>query len=76
LDDSKSVNGSYLHFIIAAQQEVKLQKLVVLTRKKDDSCLRPNADEFIVDHSQVLSKLGFAAAERTQAPQLLEKASA
>jgi pyruvate/2-oxoglutarate/acetoin dehydrogenase E1 component len=59
LDDSKSVNGSYLHLLVAAQQEIKLQRLCVLTRKRDDAGLRPNADQFVVDHKAVLAQLGF-----------------
>jgi pyruvate dehydrogenase E1 component beta subunit len=58
MDDSKSVNGSYLHFIVAAQQELKLQRTLILTRKRDDAGLRPNADEFVVDSQQVLAQLG------------------
>jgi len=59
LDDSKSINGSYLHFLIAVQQEIKLQRLVVLTRKKDDAFLMPNPDQFVVDHEAVVARLGF-----------------
>jgi pyruvate/2-oxoglutarate/acetoin dehydrogenase E1 component len=58
VDDSKSINGSYQHLVIAAQQEVRPQRLLLLTRKKDDSSLSPNADQFVIDHEQVYSGLG------------------
>ena len=71
LDDSKSVNGSYLHLLVAAQQEIKLQRLVVLTRKRDDAGLRPNADQFVVDHKEVLAQLGFdAIADKATPPEV------
>ena len=60
LDDSKSVNTSCQHLVIAAQQQSKLEKLLFLTRPKTDEMLSPNADEFILDHVSVMNQLGFA----------------
>lgn len=60
LDDSKSVNSCCQHLVIAAQQELKLERLLFLTRKKTDEALSPNADEFILDHASVMTQLGFA----------------
>jgi len=59
LDDSKSVNSCCQHLVIAAQQEMKLERLLFLTRKKTDEALSPNADEFILDHANVMAQLGF-----------------
>ena len=72
VDDSKSINGSYQHLVIAVQQELRPQRLLVLTRTKDDSSLSPNADQFVIDHELVISQLGIEpkaqAAKRAEAP--------
>jgi pyruvate/2-oxoglutarate/acetoin dehydrogenase E1 component len=59
LDDSKSVNTCCQHLVIAAHQELKLEKLLFLTRNKTDEALSPNADEFVLDHPSVMAQLGF-----------------
>jgi deoxyxylulose-5-phosphate synthase len=78
LDDSKSVNGSYHHLGIAVQQELRPQRLLILTREKDDRNICPNADQFAINHEQVLTQLGLVSREpaRSQAPtgEVLQKA--
>ncbi len=59
LDDSKSVNSPAQHLIIAVQQEINPQRLLFLARRNDDKALRPNADQFVIDHEDVLAQLGF-----------------
>lgn len=61
LDDSKSVNSCCQHLVIAAHQELKLERLLFLTRKKTDEALSPNADEFVLDHANVMAQLGFVS---------------
>ena len=68
MDDSKSINGSYHHLLVAVQQEIKLQRLLILTREKDDAGLSPNADLFVVDSERVREQLGFAAKSSTASP--------
>ncbi len=78
LDDSKSVNGSYQHMIMALQQDFRPQRLLVLTRQKDDSCICPNADEFVVNHDQVMAHLGLGSesARPTESGRVLQRAGA
>lgn len=68
LDDSKSVNTSCQHLVIAAREELKLERLLFLTRKKTDEALSPNADEFVLDHANVMSQLGFSLEPNRSAP--------
>ena len=68
MDDSKSINGSYHHLLVAVQQEIKLQRLLILTREKDDASLSPNADLFVVDSERVREQLGFASKAITGTP--------
>ncbi|MFA6217302.1 MAG: hypothetical protein WDL87_06600 [Candidatus Omnitrophota bacterium] len=58
LDDSKSVNGSWLHLAVEAQQVINPGNVVLVTRTKDDACLRPHADQFEIDHPKVMRQLG------------------
>lgn len=75
IDDSKSVNMSCQHLVIAAQQELKLERLVFLTRKKTDELISPNADEFVLDHAGVMAQLDFAPAA-TPVPRIPDLANA
>ena len=68
LDDSKSVNTSCQHLVIAAQQELKQARILFLTRKKTDEALSPNADEFVLDHASVMAQLGLAVEPNRSAP--------
>lgn len=57
LDDSKSVNRSCHHLVIAVQQNGSLERLLLLTRTVNDDGLRPNADQFVVNPENVMAYL-------------------
>ena len=58
IDDSKSVNTCCQHLVIAAHEELKLDRVIFKTRKKTDEALSPNADEFVLDHGALIAQLG------------------
>lgn len=59
LDDSKSVNASFQHLVIAAYRDLQLKRIVLEVRSKTDEALSPNADEFRLDHARLMTQLGF-----------------
>ncbi len=62
IDDSKSVNTSCQHLVIAAQREINPDLVLFVTRPKDDSSLTPNADAFTLDHENLIARLDLPGA--------------
>lgn len=58
LDDSKSVNRSCHHLVIASQQAHPAARSLLIARSASDEGLRPNADQFVIDHKVVMTSLG------------------
>lgn len=63
LDDSKSVNRLCHHLVIAVQEKCIPKRLLLLTKNASDEGLRPNDDQFVIDHDSVMIRLGFSQAD-------------
>jgi pyruvate dehydrogenase E1 component beta subunit len=59
LDDSKSVNRSCHHLAIAVAQKCPTERVLLVTRTPSDEGIRPNADQFSIDHEGIIGQLGF-----------------
>ncbi len=58
LDDSKSINRSCHHLAIAVSQKCPTDRVRLVTRTPSDEGIRPNADQFVIDHESIISQLG------------------
>ena len=58
LDDSKCVNRSCHHLTNRVWEECTPNGILLLTRESSDADLRPNSQEFVIDHDSVLDALG------------------
>jgi len=57
LDDSKSANLSCFALLSEVQKAVRLQKMVVFTRKVEDNWLNPISDQFEIPCADVIAQL-------------------
>ncbi len=69
IDDSKSVNTSCQHLVIAAQKEISPDRVLFVTRPKTDKALSPNSDAFTLDHAEILAQLGLGADGKAARPE-------